>query len=142
MLELCASICITTRYLFWTKILLKCQNLSVQIIQKYHFELLEVCSSMRIGGTMPCPSSRNSESIQLICSEFLLTFSIVSFSFYWSSLYVWCQFDALNVTLMSYKILTFRHFTILSFQRFALAAAELNGAIYAVGGSDGQYYLK
>jgi hypothetical protein len=28
------------------------------------------------------------------------------------------------------------------FQRFALAAVELNGAIYATGGYDGKYYLK
>jgi len=27
-------------------------------------------------------------------------------------------------------------------QRFALAAVELNGAIYATGGFDGEYYLK
>jgi hypothetical protein len=28
------------------------------------------------------------------------------------------------------------------FQRFSLAAAELNGALYAVGGYDGKNYLK
>ena len=61
--------------------------------------------------------------------------------------FISCQFDFGSVsfinTVSSSIALTLCILNdVLMFQRFALAAAELNGALYAVGGYDGDNYLK